>query len=149
MSFVKELSLLTKDKQALKTLYFTILTLFTVLCMFYWVSGMCHNMFAIILPHAVKVENNPKPHRGPILHIPPSPPAATGSLALRAFTFLTLFDLANLVTSLLSHWAEKKAPSLTFSYGFHRVEVMSVFTGKILCSYFFYYYIYLLCHTLP
>jgi len=98
MSFLKELSLLTKDRQALKTLYFLALTLFTVLCMFYWVT-------------------------------------ATGSLALRAFTFLTLFDLANLITSLLSRWAEKSTPSLTFSYGFHRVEVMSVFTATLLTQF--------------
>jgi len=60
---------------------------------------------------------------------------STNSLALRALTFLTLFDFANLVSALIFRWSEKQAPSLTFTYGYSRVEVLAVFSATLLTQF--------------
>ena len=59
----------------------------------------------------------------------------TNSLSLRALTFLTLFDFANLVTALLFRWSERQQPSLTFTYGYSRVEVVAVFSATLLTQF--------------
>lgn len=59
----------------------------------------------------------------------------TNSLALRALTFLTLFDFANLVTALVFRWSEKQKPSLNFTYGYSRTEVLAVFSATLLTQF--------------
>jgi len=60
---------------------------------------------------------------------------STNSLALRALTFLTLFDFANLVSALVFRWSEKQKPCLTFTYGYCRVEVLAVFSATLLTQF--------------
>ncbi|XP_066517721.1 zinc transporter 6 [Hoplias malabaricus] len=57
---------------------------------------------------------------------------STNSMALTAYTYLTVFDLFSLITCLLSSWVTMKKPSQTFSFGFERFEVLAVFASTVL-----------------
>ncbi|XP_055783881.1 zinc transporter 6 isoform X1 [Salvelinus fontinalis] len=58
--------------------------------------------------------------------------SSTNSMALTAFTYLTIFDLFSLITCLLSSWVAMKKPSQLFSFGFERLEVLAVFSSTVL-----------------
>ncbi|CAL8259001.1 unnamed protein product [Lota lota] len=57
---------------------------------------------------------------------------ATNSMALTAYTYLTIFDLFSLVTSLISSWVSMKKSSQLYSFGFERLEVLAVFASTVL-----------------
>uniref|UniRef100_A0A4W4EL53 Cation efflux protein transmembrane domain-containing protein n=1 Tax=Electrophorus electricus TaxID=8005 RepID=A0A4W4EL53_ELEEL len=57
---------------------------------------------------------------------------STNSMALTAYTYLTIFDLFSLITCLISSWVSMKKPSQVFSFGFDRFEVLSVFASTVL-----------------
>ncbi|KAG9260092.1 zinc transporter 6 [Astyanax mexicanus] len=57
---------------------------------------------------------------------------STNSMALTAYTYLTIFDLFSLITCLLSSWVSMKKPSQAFSFGFERFEVLAVFASTVL-----------------
>ncbi|XP_072526269.1 zinc transporter 6 [Salminus brasiliensis] len=57
---------------------------------------------------------------------------STNSMALTAYTYLTIFDLFSLITCLLSSWVTMKKPSQAFSFGFERFEVLAVFASTVL-----------------
>ncbi|XP_014010325.1 zinc transporter 6 [Salmo salar] len=58
--------------------------------------------------------------------------SSTNSMALTAYTYLTIFDLFSLITCLLSSWVAMKKPSQLFSFGFKRLEVLAVFASTVL-----------------
>ncbi|KAM9726513.1 zinc transporter 6 isoform 2-T2 [Menidia menidia] len=58
--------------------------------------------------------------------------SSTNSMALTAYTYLTIFDLFSLLTCVLSSWASSKKPSQPYSYGFDRLEVLAVFASTVL-----------------
>ncbi|KAL0964535.1 hypothetical protein UPYG_G00325270 [Umbra pygmaea] len=58
--------------------------------------------------------------------------SSTNSMALTAYTYLTIFDLFSLITCLLSSWVSMKKPSQLFSFGFERLEVLAVFSSTVL-----------------
>ncbi|XP_026135091.1 zinc transporter 6 [Carassius auratus] len=58
--------------------------------------------------------------------------SSTNSMALTAFTYLTIFDLFSLITCLLSFWVTVKKPSQVYSFGFQRFEVLAVFASTVL-----------------
>ncbi|XP_071015641.1 zinc transporter 6-like [Oncorhynchus clarkii lewisi] len=58
--------------------------------------------------------------------------SSTNSMALTAYTYLTVFDLFSLITCLLSSWVAMKKPSQLFSFGFKRLEVLAVFASTVL-----------------
>ncbi|XP_061823879.1 zinc transporter 6 [Nerophis lumbriciformis] len=58
--------------------------------------------------------------------------SATNSMALTAYTYLTIFDLFSLITCLISSWVSMKKPSQVFSFGFDRLEVLAVFASTVL-----------------
>ncbi|XP_051946553.1 zinc transporter 6 [Xyrauchen texanus] len=58
--------------------------------------------------------------------------SSTNSMALTAYTYLTIFDLFSLITCLLSFWVTKKKPSQVHSFGFERFEVLAVFASTVL-----------------
>ncbi|CAL4107798.1 unnamed protein product [Meganyctiphanes norvegica] len=57
----------------------------------------------------------------------------TRSMALMAYTYLSWFSLLSLVTCLLCIWVGNQHASLSFTYGYVRLEVLSVFASVILC----------------
>ncbi|KAF4071519.1 hypothetical protein AMELA_G00274220 [Ameiurus melas] len=57
---------------------------------------------------------------------------STNSMALTAYTYLTIFDLFSLITCLMSSWVTMKKPSQAFSFGFERFEVLAVFASTVL-----------------
>ncbi|XP_036439162.1 zinc transporter 6 [Colossoma macropomum] len=57
---------------------------------------------------------------------------STNSMALTAYTYLTIFDLFSLITCLISSWVTMKKPSQLFSFGFERFEVLAVFASTVL-----------------
>uniref|UniRef100_A0AAR2KNW3 Cation efflux protein transmembrane domain-containing protein n=1 Tax=Pygocentrus nattereri TaxID=42514 RepID=A0AAR2KNW3_PYGNA len=57
---------------------------------------------------------------------------STNSMALTAYTYLTIFDLFSLITCLMSSWVTMKKPSQLFSFGFERFEVLAVFASTVL-----------------
>ncbi|KAK2865692.1 hypothetical protein Q7C36_001748 [Tachysurus vachellii] len=59
---------------------------------------------------------------------------STNSMALTAYTYLTIFDLFSLITCLISSWVTMKKPSQTFSFGFERFEVLAVFASTVLAQ---------------
>ncbi|XP_068088273.1 zinc transporter 6 isoform X2 [Hyperolius riggenbachi] len=59
---------------------------------------------------------------------------STNSMALTAYTYLTIFDLFSLITSLISYWVMVKKHSPTYSFGFERFEVLAVFASTILAQ---------------
>eukprot|EP00062_Callorhinchus_milii_P013303 gi/632961292/ref/XP_007896672.1/ PREDICTED: zinc transporter 6 [Callorhinchus milii] len=60
--------------------------------------------------------------------------SATNSMALTAYTYLTIFDLFSLVTCLISFWVALKKPSPGYSFGFERFEVLAVFAATVLAQ---------------
>ncbi|KAM6922263.1 zinc transporter 6 [Lycodopsis pacificus] len=58
--------------------------------------------------------------------------SSTNSMALTAYTYLTIFDLFSLITCLLSSWVSMKKPSQVYSFGFDRLEVVAVFASTVL-----------------
>ncbi|KAM3930569.1 zinc transporter 6 [Leptodactylus fuscus] len=60
--------------------------------------------------------------------------SSTNSMALTAYTYLTIFDLFSLITSLISYWVMIKKPSPTYSFGFERFEVLAVFASTVLAQ---------------
>ncbi|XP_051936707.1 zinc transporter 6-like isoform X1 [Hippocampus zosterae] len=58
--------------------------------------------------------------------------SSTNSMALTAYTYLTIFELFSLVTCLISSWVSMKKPSQVFSFGFDRLEVLAVFASTVL-----------------
>ncbi|XP_053314529.1 zinc transporter 6 [Spea bombifrons] len=59
---------------------------------------------------------------------------STNSMALTAYTYLTIFDLFSLITCLISYWVTTKKPSHTYSFGFERFEVLAVFASTVLAQ---------------
>ncbi|XP_029106760.1 zinc transporter 6 isoform X2 [Scleropages formosus] len=57
---------------------------------------------------------------------------STNSMALTAYTYLTIFDLFSLITCLISSWVTMKKPSPAYSFGFERFEVLAVFASTVL-----------------
>ncbi|XP_048586509.1 zinc transporter 6 isoform X3 [Nematostella vectensis] len=57
---------------------------------------------------------------------------STNSLALTAFSYLTIFDVLSLFTCLLSLWVSLQKPTSAFSFGYERYEVLAVFSSTIL-----------------
>uniref|UniRef100_A0A8C6Z950 Solute carrier family 30 member 6 n=1 Tax=Nothoprocta perdicaria TaxID=30464 RepID=A0A8C6Z950_NOTPE len=60
--------------------------------------------------------------------------SSTNSIALTAYTYLTIFDLFSLVTCLVSYWVMMKKPSPVYSFGFERFEVLAVFASTVLAQ---------------
>ncbi|XP_020772666.2 LOW QUALITY PROTEIN: zinc transporter 6 [Boleophthalmus pectinirostris] len=58
--------------------------------------------------------------------------SSTNSMALTAYTYLTIFDLFSLITCLISSWVSMKKPSQVYSFGFERLEVLAVFASTVL-----------------
>ncbi|KAM3862687.1 zinc transporter 6 [Diretmus argenteus] len=58
--------------------------------------------------------------------------SSTNSMALTAYTYLTIFDLFSLITCLISSWVTMKKPSQVYSFGFERLEVLAVFSSTVL-----------------
>ncbi|TNN73576.1 Zinc transporter 6 [Liparis tanakae] len=58
--------------------------------------------------------------------------SSTNSMALTAYTYLTIFDLFSLITCLISSWVTMKKPSQVYSFGFDRLEVLAVFASTVL-----------------
>uniref|UniRef100_A0A8C9XCG4 Solute carrier family 30 member 6 n=2 Tax=Sander lucioperca TaxID=283035 RepID=A0A8C9XCG4_SANLU len=58
--------------------------------------------------------------------------SSTNSMALTAYTYLTIFDLFSLITCLISSWVTMKKPSQLYSFGFDRLEVLAVFASTVL-----------------
>ncbi|XP_034040700.1 zinc transporter 6 [Thalassophryne amazonica] len=58
--------------------------------------------------------------------------SSTNSMALTAYTYLTIFDLFGLITCLISSWVTMKKPSQVYSFGFERLEVLAVFASTVL-----------------
>ncbi|KAG7462994.1 hypothetical protein MATL_G00190610 [Megalops atlanticus] len=58
--------------------------------------------------------------------------SSTNSMALTAYSYLTIFDLFSLITCLISTWVTMKKPSAAYSFGFERFEVLAVFAATIL-----------------
>ncbi|NXV99654.1 ZNT6 protein, partial [Fregetta grallaria] len=60
--------------------------------------------------------------------------SSTNSIALTAYTYLTIFDLFSLVTCLINYWVMMKKPSPVYSFGFERFEVLAVFASTVLAQ---------------
>ncbi|XP_046370294.2 zinc transporter 6-like [Haliotis rufescens] len=59
---------------------------------------------------------------------------STNSMALTAFTYLTIFDIFSLLTCLLSLWVQLQQPSSAYSFGYERFEVVAVFASTMLAQ---------------
>ncbi|XP_075243318.1 zinc transporter 6-A-like [Convolutriloba macropyga] len=57
---------------------------------------------------------------------------STHSLAFRCLLFLAIFDFSSLITSIVSVWVSRQPTSSTFSFGYARCEVLSVFSSSML-----------------
>ncbi|KAG3267866.1 zinc transporter 6 isoform X2 [Ictidomys tridecemlineatus] len=60
--------------------------------------------------------------------------SSTNSIALTAYTYLTIFDLFSLITCLISYWVMVRKPSPVYSFGFERLEVLAVFASTVLAQ---------------
>ncbi|XP_075059808.1 zinc transporter 6 isoform X1 [Mixophyes fleayi] len=60
--------------------------------------------------------------------------SSTNSMALTAYTYLTIFDLFSIITCLISYWVMMKKHSPTYSFGFERLEVLAVFASTVLAQ---------------
>ncbi|KAM6956250.1 zinc transporter 6 [Aplochiton taeniatus] len=58
--------------------------------------------------------------------------SSTNSMALTAYTYLTIFDLFSLITCLISSWVAMKKPGQLYSFGLERLEVVAVFASTVL-----------------
>ncbi|KAF4524626.1 hypothetical protein B566_EDAN013877 [Ephemera danica] len=56
------------------------------------------------------------------------------SLALEAYTYTVWFNFLSLLTSLLSVWVSQQGPSINFSFGYERWEVLAVFASTVLAQ---------------
>uniref|UniRef100_A0A8C4N054 Solute carrier family 30 member 6 n=1 Tax=Eptatretus burgeri TaxID=7764 RepID=A0A8C4N054_EPTBU len=59
---------------------------------------------------------------------------STNSMALMAYTYLTIFDLFSILTCLISHWVALNRPTATYSFGYERFEVLVVFASTVLAQ---------------
>ncbi|KAK3580009.1 hypothetical protein CHS0354_001670 [Potamilus streckersoni] len=59
---------------------------------------------------------------------------STNSMALTAYTYLTIFDIMSLLTCLLSVWVRNQKPSQAYSFGYERFEVLAVFASTMLAQ---------------
>ncbi|ESO92055.1 hypothetical protein LOTGIDRAFT_82870, partial [Lottia gigantea] len=59
---------------------------------------------------------------------------ATNSMALTAYTYLTIFDIFSILTCLISLWVQIQRPSPAFSFGYERFEVLAVFASTMLAQ---------------
>ncbi|XP_040407869.1 zinc transporter 6 isoform X2 [Cygnus olor] len=63
--------------------------------------------------------------------------SSTNSIALTAYTYLTIFDLFSLITCLISYWVMMKKPSPVYSFGAERfLEQPEIHTGRLLVGTF-------------
>ncbi|XP_014439763.1 zinc transporter 6 isoform X2 [Tupaia chinensis] len=63
--------------------------------------------------------------------------SSTNSIALTAYTYLTIFDLFSLMTCLISYWVMMKKPSPVYSFGAERfLEQPEIHTGRLLVGTF-------------
>ncbi|KAJ8392401.1 hypothetical protein AAFF_G00075260 [Aldrovandia affinis] len=60
--------------------------------------------------------------------------SSTNSMALTAYSYLTIFDLFSLITCLVSSWVTMKKRSPVYSFGFERLEVLAVFASTVLAQ---------------
>uniref|UniRef100_A0A8C9IEE2 Zinc transporter 6 n=1 Tax=Piliocolobus tephrosceles TaxID=591936 RepID=A0A8C9IEE2_9PRIM len=60
--------------------------------------------------------------------------SSTNSIALTAYTYLTIFDLFSLMTCLISYWVTMRKSSPVYSFGFERLEVLAVFASTVLAQ---------------
>lgn len=58
----------------------------------------------------------------------------TGSIALTAYTYLTIFDIFSLLTCLLTLWVQSQKSSSSFSFGYDRFVVLAVFASTMLAQ---------------
>ncbi|XP_061174714.1 zinc transporter 6-like [Saccostrea echinata] len=59
---------------------------------------------------------------------------ATNSMALTAYTYLTIYDIFSLLICLLSLWVQMQKPSPAYSFGYERFEVLAVFASTMLAQ---------------
>ncbi|XP_059799618.1 zinc transporter 6 isoform X2 [Balaenoptera ricei] len=63
--------------------------------------------------------------------------SSTNSIALTAYTYLTIFDLLSLMTCLISYWVMMRKPSPAYSFGAERfLEQPEIHTGRLLVGTF-------------
>ncbi|XP_047378921.1 zinc transporter 6 isoform X2 [Sciurus carolinensis] len=63
--------------------------------------------------------------------------SSTNSIALTAYTYLTIFDLFSLITCLISYWVMMRKPSPVYSFGAERfLEQPEIHTGRLLVGTF-------------
>ncbi|XP_059261379.1 zinc transporter 6 isoform X2 [Mustela nigripes] len=63
--------------------------------------------------------------------------SSTNSIALTAYTYLTIFDLFSLMTCLISYWVMMRKPSPVYSFGAERfLEQPEIHTGRLLVGTF-------------
>lgn len=58
----------------------------------------------------------------------------TNSMALTAYTYLTMFDCLSLLVCLLTLWVQMQKPTSTYSFGYERYEVLGVFASTMLAQ---------------
>lgn len=59
---------------------------------------------------------------------------ATNSMALTAYTYLTIYDIFSLLICLLSLWVQMQKPSPSYSFSYERFEVLAVFASTMLAQ---------------
>lgn len=59
---------------------------------------------------------------------------STNSMALTAYTYLTIFDIFSLLICLLSLWVQMQKPTPAYSFGYERFEVLGVFASTMLAQ---------------
>ncbi|GAB1599797.1 zinc transporter 6-like isoform X2 [Argonauta hians] len=59
---------------------------------------------------------------------------STGSMALTAYTYLTIFDIFSLLTCLLTIWIQYQRSSSIYSFGYDRFVVLAVFASTMLAQ---------------
>ncbi|ESN92259.1 hypothetical protein HELRODRAFT_194308 [Helobdella robusta] len=59
---------------------------------------------------------------------------STNSMALTAYTYLTIFDLFSMLTCLVTIWVQQQQHSSVYSFGFERFEVLFVFASTVLAQ---------------
>uniref|UniRef100_UPI00358F0D11 zinc transporter 6 isoform X2 n=1 Tax=Myxine glutinosa TaxID=7769 RepID=UPI00358F0D11 len=59
---------------------------------------------------------------------------STNSMALTAYTYITIFDLFRILTCMISHWVALNRPTATYSFGYERFEVLVVFASTVMAQ---------------
>eukprot|EP01137_Pigoraptor_chileana_P017172 Opistho-2@74856 len=59
----------------------------------------------------------------------------TGSMAVSALSFFLCSDFLGLMTAIVAVWTSNERPSFSYSFGFHRAEVLAVFSSTIILSF--------------